>query len=181
MDADEEDWRTDPNLPLDLVVWAKTKTKSKFLTLASQLGVFSEREIARKVHLMYVLNIVSTLLGGFFNRNEKTLSLLDDYKESFEAKDTLYSLLDETLQIVQKLNLDNQSFWSQKANFFTLVVAIAKRLETGALFDLVKTQAALALFASQPPNDYALAAREAVNNRKERQLRNQHVSALLVT
>lgn len=178
-DLEEEDWRIDPNLPEELVQWAKTKTPSLFADLISKLDVFSEREIARKVHLMYVLNIMSTVLGGFFNRNEKTSSLLDDYKEIFPEKDVVYERVHAALCVVNNLKLESHSFWSAKANFFSLIVAIAKRLEAGQNIDLTETRSALMAFAAKPDEDYSLAAREAVNNKKERQLRHQHVAAIL--
>ncbi|MHB1175862.1 MAG: GmrSD restriction endonuclease domain-containing protein [Sulfuriferula sp.] len=178
-DLEEEDWRIDPNLPLELVQWAKTKKSSLFSELVSKLDVFSEREIARKVHLMYVLNIMSTILGGFFNRNEKTSSLLEDYKDNFEQKDFIYDLICESLSIVNNLSLENHTFWSAKANFFSLIVAIAKRLEEGKHIDIAASKEALQTFSPKPEDEYTLAAREAVNNKKERQLRNQYVAALL--
>lgn len=178
-DLEEEDWRSDPNLPQELVQWAKTKTPSLFEVISSKLNVFSEREIARKVHLMYVLNIMSTILGGFFNRNEKTSSLLEDYKDDFAKKDFTYDLVHRSLIVVSDLHLESNTFWSAKANFFSLVVAIAKCLEAGQKIDSIETRGALMLFAANPDENYALAAREAVNNKKERQLRHQHVATLL--
>lgn len=176
---DEEDWRLDPNLPTELVQWAKTKPPSVFEELISSLDVFSDREIARKVHLMYVLNIMSTILGGFFNRNEKTGSLLEDYKDAFPSKDYVYDLVFNSLRVIQGLNLESHSFWSAKANFFSLIVAIAKRLDSGEKINPASTRIALIEFAAKPDEEYALAAREAVNNKKERQLRHQRIAALL--
>lgn len=178
-DLDEEDWRIDPNLPMELVQWAQTKPPSLFSELISKLDVFSEREIARKVHLMYVLNVMSTVLGGFFNRNEKTSNLLEDYKDIFPKKDYVYDLVHSSLGVVKDLGLESHSFWSAKANFFSLIVAIAKRLEAGQSIDPVVTRTALMAFAVKPDDAYSLAAREAVNNKKERQLRHQQVAALL--
>jgi hypothetical protein len=178
-DFEEEDWRIDPNLPTELVEWAQTKPPSLFAELASKLDVFTEREIARKVHLMYVLNIMSTLLGGFFNRNEKTASLLEDYKDCFEQKDFVYDLIAHSLSIVSDLKMESHSFWAAKANFFSLIVAIAKRLEAGHPIDSEKTQQALMEFAAMPNEGYVLAAREAVNNKRERQVRHHFVASLL--
>lgn len=178
-DLDEEDWRIDPNLPPELVQWASTKEPSLFATLISKLDVFSEREIARKVHLMYVLNIMSTILGGFFNRNEKTSNLLEDYKDVFPFKDEIYDRIHGALVLVDSLNLERHSFWSAKANFFSLIVGIAKRVESGQSLNAAETREALLTFAATPKEDYILAAREAVNNKKERLTRQQHVAALL--
>lgn len=178
-DLDEEDWRIDPNLPVEYINWALTKPKSQFSELTTSLQVFSEREIARKVHLMYILNIISTILGGFFNRNEKTTNLLEDYKEVFPYRDLAYDLLQSSLHKVSDLQLESNSFWAAKANFFTLVVAVAKRLEAGQSINIANTRAALQKFAAEVTPEYALAAREAVNNKKERQERHKAVAAVL--
>lgn len=178
-DLDEEDWRIDPNLPSELVQWAITKTPSLFADLISKLDVFTEREIARKVHLMYVLNIMSTILGGFFNRNEKTSSLLEDYKDVFPSKDKVYDLIHRALVVISELNLESHTFWSAKANFFSLLVGIAKRIEAGQALNPIETRTSLMTFAATPDEAYLFAAREAVNNKKERLLRHQHVAALL--
>jgi Protein of unknown function DUF262 len=177
---EEEDWRIDPNLPVELTTWALTKPKSLFSKLVFQLNVFSERELARKVHLMYVLNIMSTVLGGFFNRNEKTTTLLEDYKENFPKRDIAYNLVHASLSKVDELKLQDIPFWAAKANFFTLIVAIAKHLEDGKSINLIATKNELANFVSTADKEYALAAREGVNNKKERQLRNGVVSKLII-
>lgn len=177
--GDEEDWRVAPNLPVELTAWAVSKTPGHFSKLTAQLGVFTESETARKVHLMYILNIMSTLVGGFFNRNEKTSALLEDYKEFFPERDRIYDLVNSAIATIENLGFSERSFWSAKANFFSLVVAVAKRIEEGICIDAAQTAAALSNFALNPDSDYTLAAREAVNNKKERLLRHERLYALI--
>lgn len=180
-DVEDEDWRKDPNVPKELSDWAKTKQPSNFLELCDSLGIFSEREIARKVHLMYVLNIMSTIISGFFNRNEKTASLLEDLKEQFDRKDEVYDLIIRAFDFIAKLRLPKYSFWTAKANFFSLTVAVARKIEAGEPLDVQESSNRLQAFAAMPPDDYALAAREGVNNKRERQLRDGYVVNLLVS
>src|SRR5690554_3309564 len=71
-----DDFREDPNIPDEFYVWAKSKKVSKFNQLVTKKGVFTPREISRKVHLMHVLNIMSSFLLGFYNRNEKAMENL---------------------------------------------------------------------------------------------------------
>jgi len=56
---------------------------------------------------------------------------------------------------------------------------VPKRLETGQGIDSQTVREALMAFAANPEGSYALAAREAVNNKHERQLRHQRVATLL--
>src|SRR5690606_28041543 len=71
--ANLDDFKEDPNIPDDFYDWAKKKKIPKFTQLITRKNVFTPREISRKVHLMHVLNIMSSVLVGFYNRNEKTL------------------------------------------------------------------------------------------------------------
>ncbi len=176
---DEEDWRNDPDIPENLYQWAKEKDASSFEELSNNFGVFTEREITRKVHLMYILNIMSTVIGGFFNRNEQTISLLEDYKEDFPTKDLIYEKLIETFKTIQNLSIGKSSFWSAKANFFSLCVAIANKVVNGTPIDIDKTKNSILTFSQSAPEDYLLAAREGVNNRKERVLRDNYVGQLI--
>jgi hypothetical protein len=66
-----------------------------------------------------------------------------------------------------------------KANAFTLLLTLCEnhqhleRLNHGAL------KSALIHFGENPPTDYALAAKEGVNNKRERTLRSRHVQRIL--
>jgi hypothetical protein len=177
---DEADWKVDPNTPADLFEWAKdVENASIFAEQFRRLGVFSEREIARRVHVMYVLNIISTILAGFFNRNEKTLELLDEYSQQFPQRDNIVLLMKRTSKAIAELNLPPNSFWTNKANFFSLVIAISECLRKEAEIEINATRNRLLEFAEKPGADYSLAAREGVNNRKQRADRNAVVMGLL--
>lgn len=177
--TDEEDWRKDPDVPENLYLWAKEQSVSNFENLSNRLGVFTEREITRKVHIMYILNIMSTVIGGFFNRNEQTISLLEDYKDDFSDKDLIYEKLINTFKVIDSLQIINSNFWSAKSNFFSLCVGIANKVVENAEINVTVTRENLLSFAEAAPDDYLLAAREGVNNRKERVLRDQYVSPLI--
>lgn len=179
---EEADWRIDPNIPEDLFEWAITKNiHFQFATRFELLQVFGEREISRRVHVMYVLNIMSTLLAGFFNRNEKTMELLNDFGQNFPERDRIVELIEKVGGVLDQLSLPPKGFWAAKANFFSLCVALAKSVEAGTVIDFPKTRASLESFRIAPPERYVLAAREAVNNRRQREIRNEFVQGLLIT
>ena len=128
---------------------------------------------------MYVLNIMSTLIGGFFNRNDKTTSLLEDYKDQFPEKDRICRLINESCDVLNRLSLATPSFWTTKANFFSLVIAVGNAIDTGRSIDIARLGAELSTFADNPELPYVLAAREAVNNRKERLIRNETIEKMI--
>lgn len=177
---DEADWRVDPNTPPELYVWAKKWSSiNVFSDEFIRIGVFREREISRMVHVMYVLNIISTIISGFFNRNEKTMELLNDYSQAFPKKDWVVGVFASVGATLKELSLQKDNFWTAKANFFSLSVALANVMIDRKIIDVGKTRHALLNFSNSVPDDYALAAREAVNNKREREIRDSHVLALL--
>lgn len=178
---DEADWRNDPNMSIELITWAKTKEVSNFSNLITSLEVFTSREIARKVHLIYLLNIMTTILGGFFNRNDRTIESLEDYKEEFPQANEIYDVMIQAIKYAQLLNINKNDFWTRKANFYSLVIAIGNTCYDKKNINVSVTKDNLVNFSNAIPDDYALAAREGVNNKAERELRNAYITNLIVT
>lgn len=167
----------DPAIDDALEAWARTVKPKNFQKLISEGGIFSPHEAKRKIPLMYTLNILSTLESGFFRRNETTLSLLEDYREDFPGKDSAVNLLDRSASTFAKLKLPKTSLWRNKASFFSLIVYIAAA--GGELADPLVAREKLLAFEANVPPDYALAAREAVNNKAERELRHAYLADIL--
>lgn len=167
----------DPAIDDDLENWARSVKPKNFQKLISEGGIFSAHEVKRKIPLMYTLNILSTLESGFFRRNEATLSLLEDYREDYPSKDAKVKLLDQSASTFTKLKLPKTSMWRNKASFFSLIVYIAAA--GGDLADHADAREKLLAFEANVPADYAQAAKEAVNNKAERELRQQYLAGIL--
>ena len=60
----------DPNIPLSFIEWTKTSKVKYFNKLILEEGIFSPYELTRQIHLNFTLNIISTYLNDFYNRNE---------------------------------------------------------------------------------------------------------------
>jgi hypothetical protein len=175
----DDDFREDPNIPDSFFDWAKTVSVKKFVKLMNDKGIFQVREIARKVNLMHTINIMSTVTAGFYNRNERAILHLDDYAVEFPDKDQLVIDLERAADIVLKLGLRAKSYWLNKANVFTLIVAVVDFHRIGGVVDVRRFADQLLEFERNTPADYKLAAAEAVNSTKARQARNDHVVAML--
>jgi hypothetical protein len=169
--------KIDPAIEADQLSWLKKQKVDPYQTLIFSGRIFTPQEITRKVPLMYTLNLISTLTVGFFNRNDKTLVLLDDFHQEFPDKDKIVTLFIKTAKAITKLGLDADSIWNNKANFFSLFVRVAQN--GGIVTDPAKTKAALKKFEAKLPEDYALAAREAVNNKAQRDLRDKYLQKLV--
>jgi hypothetical protein len=177
--TNNDDFREDPNIPQEYFSWARKQKVSKFQTLITEKNVFTSRDIAKKAHLMHILNIMSTILTDFFNRNEKSNDFLVDYATDFEGKDDLVKKLEQTANIILSLKLKSKSYWYNKSNMFSLIVAVAKNLIFIDKIDLDLFKENLEDFALNVPEDYKLAATEAVNNKKERELRHGYLQQLI--
>lgn len=175
----DDDFREDPNIPEAFFAWAKSVPVRKFVKLMSDKGVFQVREIARKANLMHVLNVMSTIIAGFYNRNEKAIALLDDYAIEFPDKDQLVVELERAADVLLKLGLRARSYWFNKANVFTLLVAVVNFHRSGGTVNAQRFAEQLEEFERNTPADYKLAAAEAVNSTKARQTRNDYVMAML--
>jgi hypothetical protein len=178
-DATQEDLREDPNIPKEFFVWAKKQKVNKFQSLMTEKGIFTSRDIARKVHLMHILNMMSTVLTDFFNRNEKTTSLLNDYGIDFYDKEEIILKFEKTADTILKLKLKQKSIWYNKSNSFSLIIALAKLGDEINNLNLDKLKLNLEQFEQNIPGDFKLASTEGVNNKKERELRNLYVTQIL--
>jgi hypothetical protein len=170
-------FRIDPSIEAEQISWLKKKKVAEYQAVLFAGQIFSPQEITRKVPLMFTLNIIATLKVGFFNRNDKTLQLLDDYREVLPDKDAIVRLLTKTAKAIKLLNLPDESLWNNKANFFSLFIRVA--MNGGAIVDAKKTRAALLNFQVNVPDEYVFAAREAVNNKQQRELRDSYIQKLL--
>ncbi|WP_158795519.1 DUF262 domain-containing protein [Pedobacter sp. L105] len=181
VDANNEDFKEDPNIPESYFLWAKKQRVLKFQNLITEKGVYTTRDLAKKAHLMHILNIMSTVLTDFFNRNEKSNDLLNDYAIDFQLKDDLVINLEKTAEFILALKLKPKSYWYNKSNIFSLIVALAKKIDVIFSIDKNTFRENLEQFAQNIPEDYKLAATEAVNNKKEREIRNGYINHIINT
>lgn len=174
-ESDDADIRIDPNVPNYFYGWAARKKLRAFKKLVHTKHVFDSREIAKKVHLSYALNILVTHISGFYKRNEKVAEYLNDYAQDFPDKNEVVDQLERAANIYLSLGLKSKGYWFNKANFFSLMVALAKVVEDGAKIDYEGLSMALTEFESDAPDDYKAVAAQAVNDLQSRQLRHQYI------
>lgn len=177
--AGGDDFREDPNIPDEFFTWGATQRVKNFRKLLNEKGVFTPYEIARKTNLMHVLNVMAAVLGGFSNRNQKAIELLDDYALSFPRRDEVTQVLERAAEFILKLGYRGKSYWLNKANVFSLLIAVAAIQKEGKGIEPVRVREALDSFEQNLPADYKLAASEAVNGTKARQLRNQYLTEVI--
>jgi hypothetical protein len=175
---ESDDFKEDPNIPKEYFTWARKQKVSSFIELITDRNIYTARDLAKKAHLMHILNMMSTYLADFFNRNDKTNDFLNDYALTFEEKSEIIEIFEKTADLILELDLTPKSYWHNKSNIFSLIVAIANQINE-IEFDIKKLKSELELFESDIPSDYKLASTEAVNNKRERDLRNSYIIQIL--
>jgi hypothetical protein len=171
--------KDDPNITKEFIDWANEKKVISFRELILEKPIFSKYEISRNVHLRFTLNLMATRMNGYYNRNEPIKDLLEQNAQSFPRKDEILSAMNDAAQLFLKLKLKNPTFWYGKSNAFSLLSLIADRYAGLKDADVKKIKMGLDAFAENTPPDYSLAAKEAVNNKRERQLRRDKLDAVI--
>lgn len=168
----------DPNMSPDFISWAKSKNVSKFNELITGDSIFSGYELSRQVHLNYVLNILGTIESGIYNRNIDK-EVLEQFAENYVQKDIIVEKLQKVASFILKMKLKKSSYWNNKANMFTLIIVIFNNFEKFVMFGELEFKKKLEEFELNLPIEYQIAAKEGVNNKKERTLRNDYLLTLL--
>src|ERR1035437_2796404 len=78
------------------------------------------------------------------------------------------------------LNIIENSYWVTKANFFSIIIFLYQNYDIVHKRDPLEIKEKLDQFEKELPNEYQLAAKEAVNNKKERIIRDKHLRRLIL-
>lgn len=170
----KDDHSIDPNVPESFIKWGLKNNPGNFNDLILNNKIFSSYEISRKVPLMTVLNILATIERGFFNRNVPS-SMLDEYAENYSNKEEVVSRLEIIAKKYIEIGLKEDSYWLNKTNFFSLIVFFYNNYDMFNSTSVKNLKRILTNAEKNIPEDYQLAAKEAVNGKKERILRDTYL------
>lgn len=173
--ADSSDFARDPAISDETWAWLRANSGGAFSLFLRSSGAFTSYEFDRKVSLMFCLNVVTTLLEGYYNRNEKVEQRLEQGNDQFPSRDAVLVKVNSAAAFLSQIQLCGM--WTKKANLFSLISEIA-RLDVAAL-DAAAVTEKLAAFAMSPAEDYVLAARDSVNGKAQRELRARYIRGLL--
>lgn len=169
----------DPGIDNATWRWMLDHADGSYATLVEKMGVFTSFEFDRKVPLMFTLNVMCTYLSGYYNRNDKVRKFLEDKNSDFPEKGEVISGINRAADFIGALDLPRESMWWSKANFFTLISEVARNADIN-LLDASVVRERLLAFANAVPSTYALAAREAVGRKSQRDLRGTAVRDVLL-
>lgn len=173
----DEELKEDPNIPGYFLEWAKTRKVSKFNELFVNKGIFNAREISRKNNLMHVLNIMSSVMGPLYNRNEKAVSNLSEYTVGFipDLANPLIENLEKCADLILKLKFNKKSIYLSKPGLFSLIVALYPFIKENKVFDNTELKRSLDRLEDNQPAEFRLSMTEALNNRAQRSTRHNSI------
>lgn len=169
----------DPNITSEFTEWAGCQKVDSYFRLLLESSIFTKYEISRQVHLMFTLNVMATLLDGFYNRNDGATRHLETRADVFPEKQDFVYRIEKAASVFNKLRFRANSFWYAKSNAFSLLAVLCEFEDRLVTSNLPALKSALTAFAEMPPLDYALAAREGVNNKRERVMRADYIRNLV--
>jgi hypothetical protein len=103
------------------------------------IPIFSESEMSRMSDLHFILSVMSTLeIGGYFTRDVEIEKMISMFNDSFPNKVLAENKIVSALKSIKHMNLEPDSIWYRKSNFFTLVIELCK-LET-VDYDKIKSK-----------------------------------------
>lgn len=105
-------------------------TAKEILDTISQddIPIFSDSEISRMADLNYILLLMSTIQSnGYFANDKEIKKYIVQYDEFYEDKEKIKVQLLNTFSNIRSLNLNIDSMWYRKSNYFTLFIETTLR------------------------------------------------------
>lgn len=124
-----------------------------------QFGVFHESEFTRMADVHFFLLIMSTLQrDGYFPRDNEIEKCIAEFNDEFKDSHKIKSLILKAISIIQELNLNVDSIWFRKSNFFTLMIELcnSKAIPENIIENLVEFENNIMKNKHNKENDYGL-------------------------
>ncbi|MEF8717542.1 MAG: DUF262 domain-containing protein [Candidatus Accumulibacter necessarius] len=97
--------------------------------------VFNARDYKRMGDLRFSVSIVTTMLQGYFNRDDAFEELLSRYNDDFSESASIKNRIDKVVDYIDECNFDPKSRAWKKADLFTLFVELDRAMQDDA-FDV---------------------------------------------
>jgi hypothetical protein len=92
------------------------------------IPIFSDSEMSRMSDLHFLLLVMTTLeLRGYFTRDSEIERMIIENNDNYPNKDLITAKVINALEAIKKLDLELDSIWYRKSNFFTLVIETSIR------------------------------------------------------
>ena len=126
---DPERHEYDPNLTPAFMEWAGRQRINAYVKFVLESSIFTKYEVSRQVHLMFTLNVMATILDGYYNRNDSATRLLDSKAEEFPEKELIVNKVEKAAAHFNKFRFRVNSFWYAKSNAFSLLITLCEYVD----------------------------------------------------
>lgn len=87
--------------------------------------VFHQSELTRMADLHFILMVLSTLEKGYFNLDKELERCIAEFNEEYPSKEDRKEKIIDSFNVIKNLELNQDSIWYRKSNFFTLIVELS--------------------------------------------------------
>ena len=161
--------------------------------------IFSPADIRRMLDTLFVLQVVTTVLSSYFNRDSEIENYLQQYNDEFPAATNTESEMKAVFTLIDEMDLPSDSRAWKKADLFTLLVELhrarfktelslqpsALALQIQKFYKLVEDVGLDGLPANADPKlaaqakNYYFAALQATNDRSSRAARGEAIRLVI--
>ena len=161
--------------------------------------IFNPADIRRMLDTLFVLQVVTTVLATYFNRDSEIEQYLQNYNDEFPAATTTESEMKTVFALIDEMDLPSDSRAWKKADLFTLLIELhrarfktklsfqpaALALQIQAFYKLVEDIGLEKLSADADPKlaeqakHYYFAALQATNDRSSRAVRGEAIRRVI--
>lgn len=111
--------------------------------------IFTPTDLKRMGDTKFVLQIIITLLSGYFNRDDSFDEFLSAYNDYFERRDEIVKRITKTFLFIDECGFPSKGRFWKKSDFFTAFVEIDRCLLDGVDLQPSKVLEALQGFYAQ--------------------------------
>jgi hypothetical protein len=92
----------------------------------NDINFFTTNDIRRMQDLRYCLNLIGTMLTGYFNASSKLEQFLSIYNDTFDKAEEVLGRINGVFDFIKSCDFDKKSRVWNKADFFTLFIELDK-------------------------------------------------------
>lgn len=109
----------------DIVI--NPEIKKKVNDFFKEKEIFTQNDLKRMYDFQYIMLLTSTILeGNYYSRSTKVDEYLEKFNASFPDYNIVLDSLNNSLEVISKLNFSEKSYWYNKANLFSLIIELSK-------------------------------------------------------
>lgn len=93
--------------------------------------IFTPTDLKRMGDTRFILQVIITMMGGYFNRDDSFDEFLSAYNDNFNKRSEISSRLIRSLEFIEECGFGAKSRIWKKSDLFTAIIEIDRALEQG--------------------------------------------------